>query len=343
MQKNIELKNIGKDDRIPTELSIAPISLREIDTAKSSFQAKWFMAWTFVWPESADWKEFDDQKGRKYFDVINDARILESAPVPSFTVSNGIEVERKSHKFYNGKLSEYLVFHDKSKPVNSVTYECRFEGTFAHTFDLHKFPFDQHELKVRFKLWRNQNNDARRDYVQRSIVHVSDPANFVFPEWDVDVGLIRLIPPIIDAHECEVVFHVLRKPWFYTFSTTISNATIVLLALAMHFATDPLEERASRISHMATLLLAAIAVKFVVADNIPFVSYATVLDIEVCSVVLYILALTGLDVYTHSNSDNVSMAVSAGGACVCILSMVYNPVLYLFKHWNYGRTLKNAA
>ena len=105
---------------IDTELSVVPINLTEIDTAGSSFSASWYMAWTFVWPESAEWKVSEDTKTRKYFDVHTDA-VKALIPAKSFSVLNAIEVQRHSHDFYGGE-SQFLVFHTYGEPQGSVTF-----------------------------------------------------------------------------------------------------------------------------------------------------------------------------------------------------------------------------
>eukprot|EP00600_Ochromonadales_sp_CCMP1393_P010039 CAMPEP_0174955976 /NCGR_PEP_ID=MMETSP0004_2-20121128/1277_1 /TAXON_ID=420556 /ORGANISM="Ochromonas sp., Strain CCMP1393" /LENGTH=323 /DNA_ID=CAMNT_0016203957 /DNA_START=33 /DNA_END=1001 /DNA_ORIENTATION=- len=169
----------------------------------------------------------------------------------------------------------------KADPVGTVRWEKRIQGEFKEIFELQKFPYDVQTLMIRVRLNSHLDNKILKRYFTvgegEEGLSVIKPTVFV-PEW-------RLYKPF---HKCtqdekgkpiyDVYMTTFRRHGYFTRNIIVmmgSMCTLCLGAFGIHR-----EHFADRCSVVLTLLLTAIAFKFVVADSLPKIPYLTVLDVQ---------------------------------------------------------------
>lgn len=142
--------------------------------------------------------------------------------------------------------------------------------TFTDHFELEKFPFDSQALTMDLSL----NNQYKHMYDLSVHAVMFNRKALTMHEWLID-------PPTVERHKVKVrntkvVLHISRKSTYY-----ITNIIVIMLGLVglcfSAFAV-PVDDLADRMSIILTLLLTAVAFKFVIADSLPKLGFNTFLD-----------------------------------------------------------------
>lgn len=227
----------------------------------------------------------------------------------------------------------------KADAAGTIRWEKRIRGVFKEIFELEKFPYDVQTLLVRIRL-----NSHRDNKIMKRFFTVGDendeesgptmkPTVFV-PEW-------RLYKPF---HKCahddkgkpvyDVYMIINRRHGYFTNNVLVMMGSMCTLCLGA-FAIDR-KEYADRCSVVLTLLLTAVAFKFVVSDSMPKIPYLTVLDTYMNTAVGFLLivfvqqTVTGLLDGSHGDAaDVVCFYVSVIGWLIINSLFIANIVKYL--------------
>lgn len=307
-----------------TEISVWPITFNDVDVSNSKFNATFRLVLRFNCPSLQTIKPFKKVDNRTYYDPSD---LLDYLPGQALEIQNSIEHEIRQTRFYGYDRNDTcLVFHIEGRPKHELTAEIVYKGVFKYLFDLRAFPFDEQELLIIMKIWRKTEADYTRTYIaclERQVDIKKDMLQL--PDYSIRTHEMK-----VDGNPCDAVYSVKikRRPWFYTISTTISLFVILFLAL-LTFSLG-IDERGDRLTITSSLLLATIAVKFVVASDIPRVPYFTMLDREIILVFAYLLAIATIHSFVETPIDNYHGTVLAGVLMACVsLLMIIRPL----RHW----------
>lgn len=191
-----------------------------------------------------------------------------------------------------------------------------YRATVGNPMDLHDFPFDLDDLDVVFHTsshWRTRDGSqenmvtAGRIYVLREVEDPAEGASRTDPfsrledatsaqvhEWTV-LGYSHELTgqrQVTGIESQDVVYrlHIARKPGFYVWRVLLPLAMIGLLDAAI-FAFPP-DDFGSRMGHATALVLASVAMLYVVGELVPRIDHLTRLD----QVVVATLGLNALTV-----------------------------------------------
>ena len=241
--------------------------IRSIDAQSSSFTCKLrlYLFWNFDWstvPNGDTFAQRARDKGNVYALTEHEAgEFVESyAQLPSVTLFNAIE---------NECIDSAPGMRAYGTHGGAAMWNLAYIAVFKESFELRQFPFDAQTLNIDLRqasgvTWDNYDLvvcgvQFHRDAIQQ-------------PEWTV-------LAPRIKKHDhmhTNVELRVKRSSAYYVTNVIGILAMLTLLVLTV-FAV-PVDDLADRIGIVLTLLLTAVAFKFVVADTVPKVGYSTQLD-----------------------------------------------------------------
>jgi len=174
----------------------------------------------------------------------------------------------------------YYIREEYSKYV-IVNWYQRFKGNIVIDQDLHEFPFDRQEIKIKFgaTLWSSDvisfKDWTRPDQIELFSVGMN------FTEWN-----LVSVPKVADFHELSVedrrsisyveISFNLRRRYMYYLTHVVFLVFLINMMTWTVFTIGP--DVSSRISLDITLFLALVALNFVVIGFIPKVSYGTKLS-----------------------------------------------------------------
>mmetsp|Transcript_12914 Transcript_12914/g.19421 ORF Transcript_12914/g.19421 Transcript_12914/m.19421 type:complete len:416 (+) Transcript_12914:283-1530(+) len=241
--------------------------------------------------------------------------------------------------------------------IGKVVLEKRLRGTFRQPLDLHDFPFDTQSLQivlseqehgcapfrsVNFALqdaggWKYRNTISQR---------VGD----MMPEWEVhypfDLAEANNTFTASQHPTYTLTLPVRRKAGFYIWNIMIPFSLISGLTLTC-FALPP-EEINDRLTIVMTMILTAVAFKFVASQGLPPISYLTFLDKYVL-IMLFGMFLLGIEVTVVPRlfeNDNTLRSVDAKIfwilLCVYICLHVYL-ARWMFVTYHKGVRLMSAS
>eukprot|EP00873_Tetraselmis_striata_P034887 jgi/Tetstr1/455151/TSEL_042001.t1 len=234
--------------------------LKSIDTVEGHFHCSFrvFMAWA----DPALVARIREHLGpggalRNGFklDYGEDTESLYKAGVPHLSIINGVDVELVDA----GRLAVV----DVDAGVLELSH--KYSGTLSQSFDLHDFPFDRQRLAVKISM--NSGNDRSRTFAASGFTLIEGQVSL--PEWSIAQEL-----EVDESHveEDRSAMHyqipIRRKHAYYS------------------------QNFADRAGILLTILLTAVAFKFVVADMLPKVPYFTKLDLYVSACFALVFLLT---------------------------------------------------
>lgn len=253
----------------PLYLTVNVLSLKDIDAVSECFSVE-FRLYAF-WRVNLHTLGMADVANRArqagHYCVMTDGEKEEfcaKSPVPVMTVFNMIEDNGTNEvadiRVYGGETDNTGVLWNKLYNV-----VCR------EAFELHDFPFDCQRLQI--ELRNNSTStwdlfDVRVNAVQfhRKALEAS--------EWAVlEPTVKRGCPP----HKVSLVdLHVKRKSMFYLQNVVFLTSLLTLLGLVTFMM--PIDDVGGRVGNVFTMILTAVALKFVLAGSLPKVPYNTKLD-----------------------------------------------------------------
>lgn len=315
----------GKNDSeiYDSQIGAWLISVHSVDTGNSSFGATFRLIYRFYHPDLASVNAFSKAGNRTYYHPNDVEQYL---PGQAAEIQNNISAEIVRTKLYNNASGESgLVFHLEDDDENALVLEVVYSGIFKQVFDLKQFPFEDSVLKINFVLWRATEIDYHRKWQvvdKESLVPQEEPVDL--PDFHIDKYQLAYEK---STKRATLAIALRRRPWFYTIASTLSMAIIALFSLTTFGI--PFTNVGDRISITGSLLLASIAVKFVISADTPRVPYTTAIDREIIIVFLYLLGLAGTHTLVKSEAANsLAFSISAGAVGLILISMCVPLVKY---------------
>eukprot|EP01041_Mallomonas_annulata_P007098 gene7098-14443_t len=258
----------GASTKERLNVTISFTDLVDIDPINSSFGCR-FRLYAF-WRVNlhaigmADVAEAAFHKGQHYSMSREEVELFtERFYIPVISVFNMIESEESPPadiRVYGGHPEATLVMWNREYRV-----------TCKELFELNEFPFDSQILTVELRLNDPKTWDAYDLSVNCIQFHKQQLEQ---TEWVVyEPTLKRDLP----KHKVsKVQLHIRRCPNYYLQNIIAVMFTLSLLGL-LCFAMD-VDDLGSRVSNILTLILTAVAFKFIVAQVLPRVPYNTLID-----------------------------------------------------------------
>jgi len=174
-------------------------------------------------------------------------------------------------------LSELLPRVVVVDPQGHVTYTRRLVGRFGMPTNLRDFPFDRHDLSLRFAAVNQLQ--AKMELVAGPIAGKSETLSV--PDWTLSSGRLDLTPLTISAALPTVpaaafVMEAERNTAHYLTKIILPLIVIVMISWTVFWAPPP--QIAVQFGFAATSILTVIAYRFALASQLPPVPYSTRLD-----------------------------------------------------------------
>lgn len=280
--------------------------LWEINQIKETFKAQYFLHAHL---------DYDKEKEEV---VKEDMRWLEER----LAIENSVEL-------YN---------HDTYKPkvtVGNGRVDVRWliRGEFGESLELQDFPFDTQELKITIKV----GLPCRKDKPLHKFTDVGKSKVIlnVFPlvnTWEPPRN-VTLDYSLSDKRRnflkdrfplLTVTVTVTRFPWYHLWNISLPLGSIVVMSWSS-FTIDA-ADKAGRLSASLTLVLTAVAYKYIVAQMVPHISYNTLLDKYILTCWLFLFLVVIENCFAEQVQDEIAVALTFG-----ISFLLYN-----ICFWTYG-------
>jgi hypothetical protein len=174
----------------------------------------------------------------------------------------------------------------------------RVDGEFFERFELNSFPFDAQDLTVTLSVNCATAGPVPVEFFVPPGAHMGvDVSNFAFADvWDLSPVLSGEAAtvgatasrrfPALHVHAC-----VSRRSFFVLFNVAMPMGALSLIS-ASTFVID-YSETGAQLEISLTVLLTAIAFKFVIAAYLPQISYLTLIDkyLFACTAIIYLATL----------------------------------------------------
>ena len=257
-----------------------------IDPVTQTFNAEFGLHMSWHSPELITFSEHlqEDYFELDMTELTTHQTLKDKIIVPNIYLEGCIESRDINHGFINVR---------KKDVPGTVRWEKRMQGKFKQIFDLVKFPYDVHTLRIRLRL----NNYIDNKVLKRYFVVGSDEnedatkikPNVQVPEWRLYAPSHNCLRDDKDKPLYEVYITINRRHGYYTKNVIVMMGCMCTLCLGS-FVVDH-TEYADRTSIVLTLLLTVIAFKFVVGEALPKIPYLTLLDIYMNTAVAFLLVV----------------------------------------------------
>ena len=194
----------------------------------------------------------------------------------------------KSVDVVSGSEICYLSPNDE---LGWVTLETRYRGTFQQNFNLIPFPFDVQQLCIIVRM--SAFPDRGKRFVPFELKGVGQQNEV--KSWIKLAEWTRYEPTCIFEDDsrgrarCTIQMLLCRKSRFHVLNVMLVNFCITL---GSFFAICiPLDMVGERLSVASTMFLTAIAFKIVVANDVPKVSYSTIMDLYLNGCLSFMFAI----------------------------------------------------
>ncbi|XP_074642258.1 cys-loop ligand-gated ion channel-like isoform X3 [Tubulanus polymorphus] len=254
-----------RDEKVVVALRMVFLKIGEIDTLKENYTADIFLYAT--WPEESldGWDDKIDINTVDYSKYWN----------PKLVVENTYSDEPKED------IWQSVQFDNNGKAT--MVEKRRLKGTFAENLELKHFPFDTQDLSITVASERSDKElDLVEDPNKLSCINVQ---TFVdAQEWDlhshVEVNKKSSLKEFSGTpyRSPAMVFtcRAGRRPGFFIWNILLVMFFICCLIFATFSVNEELVQNRLQLSF--TLVLTAVAFKFVVNQSLPKISYLTYLD-----------------------------------------------------------------
>ncbi|KAI8502325.1 hypothetical protein Bbelb_199130 [Branchiostoma belcheri] len=289
----------GKKVRVLIKASI--VSLTDIDTVKQSFSAEVWLSACFKEPLL---------KGKKDREEVDWADQWD----PRIVLFNAVTVDKE-------EIKHNLILTDMDDiPIVQITR--RVQATFKEPMKLANFPFDYQKLTIKLRSrWPMDQVELRKNMGAKDTIRTDTFT--ASQEWKLyghllcehDVTKRDLSTSDKQFPLYNITLHVKRKTGFYVWNVALLMFLIMSLSFTA-FSVSP-DKPESRLSVSLTLLLTSVAFKFMVSQNLPTISYLTLLDkyVLLCMIFQCLVAVQNALVSAVPNPqvfDRISMAVLGG-------------------------------
>lgn len=223
---------------------------------------------------------------------------------------------------------------------DSFRLSWRFLGKFGEAWELKNFPFDSQDftvsmmirypykdgsMKMRFACGKNGKVIRPKAFtiLQNSWKSPKDEDDRLHV-WEEDTEQSYVQDGVL-RHTLNVTVQMGRTPWHY-----VSNIVFPLFLIVCMSASSiviPPEKLSDRLSASLTLVLAAVAYKYVVAQMVPPIGYSTWLDhyVTMCFIFLFLVVLENcVAALCHSQHDQeMLLAGSILFGCFGLCNIVF--------------------
>lgn len=279
------------------------ISVGDIDTVGQRFKCDFYM--------SATWSE-PQLQGRSPEDIR-----WSDEWHPRIVFFNALEIEKLE---MNHKL-----FYEEGNKIPFALQSYRIKGSFRENLELWNFPLDYQQLTITLMSdWTDKlvefEKDPRKPDTLRPETFTADQ------EWHLCRNVVTESTSTVSSEGSSandyplyhIKCHVKRKSGYYLWNITMIIFLISLLSFCS-FSVE-ISSPSDRLSVTLTLLLTAVAFKFVVSQSLPTISYLTFLDKYVLCGLLFLgcmaienaVAAIIPDVPTQKHFDQICLYVAVG-------------------------------
>eukprot|EP00942_MAST-04A_sp_MAST-4A-sp1_P010781 g10781.t1 len=263
----------------PVYIAFNVRSIRSISPSEESYQLRChvYMMWGVNFDKDPLWAQFKSSLYEKavpleYY-ALKDGEmeaLAKAINLPTFRFANAKEVQETdspSIRVYANNGNGTGIGTKSSM----VMWNQGFQVVLANNFPLQEFPFDYQTLLVSMR----QDDSRSWDMYNFTVAIVQFNVEALhMAEWDLYEPSVRRGSP--GHKEAKIHLHVRRDPGF--FITNVCMIIGMLSATGLIVFTLGTDDLNDRINVILTLLLTAVAFKFVIADAIPKVGYSTRVD-----------------------------------------------------------------
>lgn len=230
---------------------------------------------------------------------------FQSRPVPKML--NDVDVEVTPSSYY---ILDPL--------LGLVNYSYRYKGTFREVQEVDSFPFDEQEVRVRFRfsdIYRLMNHHFEKShwfgYAQSTEFTFAKKLKDGTPEIEEDFYYFRSIGSGRKYPLYAITVTLQRRWMYYIWNLFLFIFLLVLLGCCVFLAEASQDAVIDREGLVLGIFLTFAAFKFVIAEKIPQVSYLTSLD-KYLLLALFLSTFSGVETMIacaleHEDLDFYSM------------------------------------
>ena len=173
----------------------------------------------------------------------------------------------------------------------TVEYREKFSVELKSFFDLQKFPFDEQTLDVEIESFAWNKNEVM---LQKNPEKTGFNPTLNLPEWEIG-DLQTNIQTTQEVRSKEpfdkflMQIKLIRNPGFYLWKVIVPLIILVIISWSVFWMSE--ESLADRISFSLTGILTVVAYQFLISENLPNISYLTLMD-AILSLSFLAIALT---------------------------------------------------
>ncbi|XP_030828194.1 glycine receptor subunit beta isoform X1 [Strongylocentrotus purpuratus] len=312
------------------------ITIGDIDTIREEFTCE--LALTVKWKEPA-------LKGMKAEDIDWGEQWD-----PRIYFFNAVSTDKYEVKRRLGLKSPD---DDEDDPVPDAQLSIRMKGVFKSTMKLNEFPFDYQNLTIKIMSdWPRKVTEFCKDMSQKDSVRTDTFTGE--QEWELQkhvsahqVEEEKMTSGAVNAYPLyNVVVNVKRKASYYMWNVALIMFLITPLAFTSYAVSADAPE--DRLSVTLTLLLTAVAFKFVVSQSLPNTSYQTLLDYYVLWCMMFLcLVVVQNAVASLFSSDKVWEHFDLPSLCVLggltVLVNIIFIIISCYKSRKVGHQMQQAT
>ena len=226
---------------------------------------------------------------------------------------------------YFRKNEELIIFAN-----GTVQYREKFSVELKSFFDLTKFPFDEQTLKVEIESFAWDEDSVKLKVDEQKIGFNS---HLNLPEWEIGALETQIeanseIRSQVPFSKFLMQIKLIRKPGFYLWKVLIPLIILVIISWSVFWMAE--ESLADRISFSLTGILTVVAYQFLISENLPNISYLTLMD-AILSLSFVAIALTVAEniVVDWLNTENLKfLAIKVDRICQFAFPTVYVFLLF---------------
>ncbi|CAH1274716.1 SRPX2 [Branchiostoma lanceolatum] len=301
------------EEKIRVLITPTLFSLRDIDTVKQEFSAE---LWFEIFYKDPKLSGIEDREKVNWGDQWD----------PRIELRNTVRIDKMESK------QNLIPVEGEAVPI---VHEFRkVTATFKVDMDLSDFPFDKQKLTVQLMSgWSTKRVELRKNYGSNDVITEEDFSDK--EQWEVCEYLDCKDGEKINKQFKEsygyplynITAHVQRRTPFYMFNIVL----ILFLITALTFTTFSVRTD-YRLSNTFTLLLTTVAIKLVVSQYLPTVSYMTLMDkyVVVCILFQSCVALQNA-VASALPEDSVKLCDQISATALVVFVIVAHLVFGIIK------------
>ena len=330
-----EWRRDGWDEeaRCPIRIRVHWMGLEDVSTVLKTFKAKLWIQ--LKWRENLPlcFSPSDRDQGIPIKELQEHVGVW----VPNLSFENIL----RDGEAKDAEAKATHVYHKKGDQYATIYHRTLVSGTFSCKMNLRTFPFDQQRLSVRVALWNCPEQvmghslglpgpDQKPPTGRTVKLELGDSqlyaSNFTETNaWtflhnvEVKQGLtaVKRNDDFVQYTTINIFITLRRKQLFYYLNIVLTMFLLGLSSFTIFFLDN--EALDSRLNIQVTLLLTAVAFRFVISSYLPVTSYMTILDYYVLSL-FFLLSLVA-------------------GQCMILKNLVSNPNeddrdAILFNRWS---------